>query len=183
MKYWKALIIHKGKICSNYDQSPWKNGEWRKEKEPTESCVGLNCSPRIYAAMQYVNMEVLAQVEVGGKIIKSADKLTCQNMRFVKAWKWDKKDSVALSIYAAELCIDNFEKIYPADKRPRQTIVSAKAWLENPTEENKKAAWSAAVAAWSAARSAARSAAESAAWSAEYDKLTDRLFEYLEGRA
>ena len=152
MKYWKALIIHEGKICSNYDKSPWIIGEWREEKEPAELCKGLNCSPRIYDAMQYVNMEVIAQVEIKGKTIKSFNKFTCQSMMIKKAWKWEKKDSVALSIFAAELCIKNFEKIYPNDKRPRQAIEAAKAWLENPTEENKNAAWS--------AKSATRSAVE-----------------------
>ena len=96
---------------------------------------------------------------------------------------------IQYAIFAAEQVIDNFEKQWPDDKRPRQAIEAAKTYLKQPNKENKKAvklaaesaarsasesAWSAARSAWLAARSAwlaARSAwlAESAsesAWSA-----------------
>lgn len=81
--------------------------------------------------------------------------------------------AVQYSVYSAEIVIKEFEKVFPEDKRPRQAIEAAKAWLKAPTEENRSAAWSAAEsAAWSAdaARYAAWSAswsARSAAWSAE----------------
>jgi len=58
-------------------------------------------------------------------------------MRIIKAYKWTKNDSVAFSIFAAELCIDNFEKVLPNDKRPREAIEAAKRYLENPTEEKR----------------------------------------------
>ena len=94
-------------------------------------------------------------------------------MKIIKAWKWQKKDSVALAIYSAELVLPNFEKEYPEDKRPRQAIEAAKGVLFEDTEENRSAAESAAVAALTAARSAAvaaltaaRSAAQSAALAA-----------------
>ena len=58
-------------------------------------------------------------------------------MKLVKVWKWQKKDSVAIAIYSAELCLENFEKVFPNDKRPREAINAAKRWLENPTEENR----------------------------------------------
>ena len=86
---------------------------------------------------------------------------------------------LAYAIYAAEQVLDNFEKEYPDDKRPRAAIEAAKAVLKNDTEVNRSAAWAAAraaddaCAAWavsaaddaSAAASAAR-AASAAAWSA-----------------
>ena len=50
-------------------------------------------------------------------------------MKIVRAWHWKKEDSVALSIYAAELVIGYYEKIYPNDDRPRKAIEAAKAWL------------------------------------------------------
>ena len=95
-----------------------------------------------------------------------------------------KPQAVQYSIFNAERCISNYEQEYPNDNRPRKAIEAAKAWLLNPTEENRSAesaarsaaesaagsaAWSAESAAWSAAwsaESAAWSAAESAAWSA-----------------
>ena len=122
--------------------------------------------------MGYVAMEVLAQVEIKGEKIVGTDKITSEKMRIVKAWKWEKKDSVALAVYSSELCIENFEKFYPNNNRPRAAIESAKAWLGNSCLEMESAAElaarSAAESAWSAesaAELAARSAARSA-WSA-----------------
>jgi len=147
-RYWKSLQFHDGKIVSSYDQSPWVVGEWREVPAPVRECKGLNCCESIVDAMGYVNMEVLAEVEIDGKQIGGDDKITVQRMRLVKAWKWEKKDSVAMAVYAAELCLENFERIYPADKRPREAIAAAKAWIADPCEKTESAL--------SAARSAAR---------------------------
>ena len=79
------------------------------------------------------------------------------------------KQYVSYAVYAAEQVIDIFEKKYPDDKRPRTAIEAAKKCIKNPSDENKKKAYSAARAAYgasSAAYSAARvadSAADSAA--------------------
>jgi hypothetical protein len=156
---WKAM---REGLKSQFDQSQWHIGKWRKLKEVKELCAGFNASPRIIDAMQYVNMELLAKVEVRGQIIKGDDKSTASQMRVIEAWHWPKEESVRLSIFAAELVLPNFEKVYPFDDRPRKAIEAARAWLENPTS-----AWSAARSAESA-RSAAESAwsAASAAWSA-----------------
>lgn len=92
-------------------------------------------------------------------------------------WEWanwlivrimDYKQHVSYAIFAALQVIDIYEKQYPGDDRPRKAIEAAQRCVNNPTEENKSAAESAAwsAAAWSA-RSAAWSAesARSAAWS------------------
>jgi hypothetical protein len=115
-------------------------------------------------------------------------------MRIIRAWKWQKKDSVALAIFAAELVIENYEKIYPKDDRPRKAIEAAKNWIKNPRKETESAArsasWSARSASWSAwsaadaaaesARSAARSASWSAADAASIDKINDWLTKHLD---
>jgi hypothetical protein len=89
-------------------------------------------------------------------------------------WAWwvlknalKKPQSVEIAVYAAESVLQIFEKKYPEDKRPRKAIETAKAWLKNPCEETRMAAWS---AAWYAAESAAWSAASAwyAEWSAEW---------------
>jgi hypothetical protein len=87
-------------LKSNHDGSGWKIGEWRKTK-CSQLCVGFNCSENIINAMCYVDMEILAAVKTKGKIFKGDDKITSEEMVIVKAWKWEKKDSVALAIYAA----------------------------------------------------------------------------------
>jgi hypothetical protein len=91
------------------------------------------------------------------------------------------KQQIKYTIYAAELVIKNYEDKYPEDKRPREAIEAAKAYMERPTEENKSAAWSAAwsaASAESAARSAAWSAAASAAASAESEKILKQILDY-----
>ena len=178
-RYWKFLRLKDGKIVSEHDGSEWAIGVQRSVLAPVQECKGLNCSQLITDAMGYVQGEILAEVEISGVQMVGDDKITCEHMTLIRAWKWTKKDSVALSIYAAELVIENFERQYPNDRRPREAIEAAKAWIINPCESTESAArsaesaaWSAESAAWSAAWSAesaawsARSAAWSAAWSA-----------------
>ena len=181
MKRYKFL--RKGNKSENGDFK-WKLGEWYTHNGELEMCnAGFHCSKGIYQAFSYVQGEVLAEVEVKGKHQTQKDKEVWEKMRVAKTYKWSKRDSVLLSVYAAYLCLDNFEKVYPDDKRPRQAIEAAERYVKSPTKKNqiaaesarsaarsaaesaRSAAWSAARSAESAARSAARSA-ESAAWSA-----------------
>ena len=71
--------------------------------------------------------------------------------------------------------IDNYEKEYPGDDRPRKVIEAKQEWLRGEIgDEELEAARSAARSAVrSAARSAAWSAAESAAWSAAWSAWSD----------
>lgn len=73
----------------------------------------------------------------------------------------DRDNKIRYAIFAAERRIEEFEKKYPDDKRPREAIKAAKAVLKRRNQKTIDAAWSARSAAESA-RSAARSAAESA---------------------
>ena len=187
MPNYKFLNLTGNEIKSNSGDTAWKVGEWQTHKSNIDIChSGFHCSPTILDALSYVKGEILAIVEVKGKSDKQNDKSVHEQMRITKAYYWQKSDSVALSIYAAELCISNYEKLYPDDNRPRKAIEAAKNYLKNPTEANRSAAesaaesaarsaawsarsaWSAAesawLAAWSAAEAAAWSAAESAAW-------------------
>jgi len=77
------------------------------------------------------------------------------------------QEQVQFAIYCARRSLPNFERQHPDDKRPREAVDAAEAWLSDPSEENRKRAESAEYAARSAAWSA-KYAARSAAWSAEY---------------
>jgi hypothetical protein len=137
---YKFLRLIDGKIKSNSGDLTWDK-KWVKHTGKLDMChAGLHCSKGIYQAFSFVQGEILAEVEVKGKCEIQNDKEVYSDMRIVKAWKWQKKDSVALAIYSAELVIDNFEKEYPNDKRPRESIEAAKRWLKNPTEKNRLAA-------------------------------------------
>jgi len=177
MKRYKFL---REGLKSEYGDFVWEIGKWYKHDGEVKLCEGgFHCSKEIGQAFSYVSGEILAEVEVRGKCDEGSDKDSWEEMRIVKAWHWKKVNSVSIAIFSAELYIENYEKQYPNDNRPRLAIEAAKNWLDNPTKENQEsaesaarsaesAAWSAArLAAWSAARSAARSA-ESAAWSAAW---------------
>jgi hypothetical protein len=162
MKRYKFLNLEGKKIKSNIGNCTWKVGAWKHENNIDICSKGFHCSNTILDALSYVKGSILAEVEVKGKSIKQKDKSVHEDMCLKKVWYWRKEDSVALSIYAAELVIKNFEKKYPDDKRPREAIQAAKKWLKNPTEEN------ASVSASSAAAYASSAAAYASTVSAAY---------------
>jgi hypothetical protein len=153
------------------DRSPYGHkyqlNKWYKIDGELKICKnGFHASKNIIDAMRYVNCFWIAKVEVRGESIKEGDKECWSEIRILEWYKWTKKDSISLAVYAAELVLDKYEKKYPEDKRPREAIEAAKKGLKSNTAKNRSAAESARSAArsaaWSAARSA-RSAAESAA--------------------
>ena len=167
------------------DIGPWKLNEWRTHDEPIVMCEsGFHASVRAIDAMRFLNCEVLALVEVKGKHRDQDDKQVWESMRVVKAYEWTKPDSVAMAIYCAELVIGIYEKKKnPNNKRPRQAIVAARAWLETPTEKNRLAAAAAYAAAYDKAdyaAAAAAYAAASAAYDAAYDSAYDAAYAYAE---
>jgi len=188
---WKSMRA--GLKSNNGDLGPWKLGKWRKHEGELEMCrSGFHASENVIDAMRYVSAEAIAEVEVRGKHLAQDDKQCWSEMRILRAWEWTKEDSVSLAIYAAELVIGIFESKYPDDKRPREAIEAAKAWLKDPSDKNRSAArsaawsaaesaWSAAESAWSAARSAARSA-WSAAESAAYKDIMDKCHAFVLAR-
>ena len=181
-KYYKFLNQKGKSIVSAHGSLKWKVGEWNTVNEDKlDICgYGLHASKKVYQAFSYVHGDVLALVEVKGKSIKQDDKECWSEMRIVKAYKWTKADSVALSIFSAELCLKEFEKLYPDDKRPREAIEAARAVLAHDTAKNRGAAESAArSAAWSAAESAAESA-RSAAITKIDRSMTNRIKELQE---
>jgi hypothetical protein len=168
---YKFLRLKGGRIVSDYDGSPWTVGRWRKVPAPTEECIGLNASVYAVEALAYVPGDVIAQVEVGGVIIKGDDKWTCERMRIIKWCPWTKRMSVKLAVYSARMVLDKFEVKYPDDNRPRKAIETSEAWLKAKTKKERDGLADACrsvgiAAAECSAADSAYSAAESAAWSA-----------------
>jgi hypothetical protein len=163
---WKFLRQRGEKIASEHGDQEWTGGEWYEVEGWIHACVnGFHCSPGILAALGYVQGEILAEVETAGDADVLDDKSAHRKMRIIRAWKWTKKDSVQLAVFAAEKVLSVFEDSRPGDQRPRQAIEAAKAWLANPSEANRYVANVADVAAADANASAAYDAA-SAAWAA-----------------
>lgn len=138
--------------------------KWYKEENISICNKGFHASENIIDAMNHVNAGWVAKVEVRGKSIIKENKQCWSEMRILEWKKWTKKNSIELAIFAAELVLDNCEKKYPNDKRPREALEAAKEVLKRDFEQNRSAAKLAAKTAWSAA---ARSAAE-------YDKTMQK---------
>lgn len=87
-----------------------------------------------------------------------------------------KEQRMKYAIFAAELVLHIFTEKYPDDKRPENGIKAIRAYLENPTAGNKRAAAYAAVvnaAAYGAAYAAACAAYDAcAAYAADAKKET-----------
>ena len=165
---WKFLRLVDGKIKSDSGDYHWKIGKKKIHKGKISLChAGFHCSQEILQAFSHVQGEILAEVECSGRSQSQEDKEVYSVMTIQKAYLWQKRDSVALAVYAAEQVIDIFEKKYPDDQRPRKAIEAAKEWLKNPTPENRAAAVVAAADASRAAAWASRAAADAsraAAW-------------------
>lgn len=107
-------------ICHGHK---YEVGKWYKIKGEIEICKnGFHASKNILDAMGYVNAEIIAKVKTRGKSIVQDDKECWSEIKILKTYKWTRKDSISLAIFAAELCIDNFERVYPDDDRPRRAI-------------------------------------------------------------
>lgn len=160
-------------IKSSSGNEIWKIGQWKKIDGKVKLCnKGFHCSKCIYQAFSCIQGEILAKVEVKGSSEIGIDKEVYSEMRIIKAWEWTKKDFVALAIHSAELVLENYEKIYPNDMRPRKAIEAAKKVLSEDTAKNRRAAKNAAKSAEVAERGApsaafsARSAKKNGEWSA-----------------
>jgi hypothetical protein len=178
----KPIFLYKSMSAgmkSAHGDIKWEINKWFKEDGELSICnKGFHASELVIDAMGYVSAKIIAKVEMRGKSIKQDDKQCWSEMRLDKVYKWTKEDSVKLSIFAAELCLKNYEKAYPKDDRPRNAIEAAKYWLKH---QNDSAAYSACSAAYSAAYSAssACSAASSAAYSAVKEKCSAFVLKLL----
>jgi hypothetical protein len=148
---YKFLRSTEGKRTSEHGDHTWKKGQWYVTAEVALCESGFHCSQRMGQAFSYVQGELVARVEVRGLSEAGADKEAWSEMRLTDVRKWRKQDSVALSVFAAELVLNNFEKLYPNDDRPRKAIEAARLYMSKPTKANASAAYSAANSAYSAA--------------------------------
>ena len=167
---WK--ILRKGNK-SQYNDFKWRKNKWYKHDDKLIICEsGFHASKELVSAMSYLTPGIIAKVEYKGEVIEEYDKFVASEMRVVKTYKPTKKQMVEWSIYCARQCLKEWNKYDKSDKRPLKAIQAAEAWLENPTQKNKSAAKSAALASELAARSAASSSwsvarsAASSSWSA-----------------
>ena len=87
----------------------------------------------------------------------------------------DQPRLVTFAADCAERVLPKFEERYPADKRPREAIEAARAWVTCPSPKTRAAAYAASTAASAASTAASDAAAYAAA--AERSWQADRLRE------
>jgi hypothetical protein len=187
---WKFLIQQDdGTIVSAYDNSPWVIGKWREVAVPTSSCVGLNCSVLVDQARDYVQGNVVAEVEYKGIVVTSSDKLTCQYMRIRRAWKFTAPAWKAYQDAKAPA-----EKAYQDAKAPAEKAYQdATAPAEKAYQDAKATAWKAyqdaTATAWKAyqdAKAPAEKAYQDAkvtAWKAYQDATATAWKAYQDATA
>ena len=134
--------------------------EWLTEK-------GACADGRRYAIK---NLLGLSEIETTEALIKD-NQLKWANWFMVRVMNY--KQYVSYAVFAAEQVIDLYEKRRPTDKRPRLAIEAAKKCINDPSDENKKAAAAAAAAAYAAYAGAAAYTAAAGAAAAAYTAAAD----------
>jgi len=164
-------------LCSENGNIQWKIGEWIKIDGSLSLCHnGLHACRNPWESLSYVFGERWFTCEAQGEILEDEDKFCAREMRILK--------EIPVSVIhqwmvdCAYRVLHFFEEKHPEDKRPREALEAKQRWVDEPTEENRAAAWDARAAAWAAAWDAAR-AARAAAWDAEDEWQQEHLNELI----
>lgn len=165
-------------------------GEWLRVTGRLVACEhGLHlCRER--DLVQWLGPEIWEAEYDESDIVECDDKIVVRTARLVRRCDtWTDRTARLFAADCAERALPIYERRYPEDARPRRAIAAARAYARGEiTAAARSAARDAAgAAARSAARSAARAAARAAAGDAAGDAArawqTDRLLDYLHGRA
>ena len=151
------------------------------DPDKLELCTyGLHASIRALDALCYAPGPIICRVELGGRILKSSDKV-CASERtviamadatntlraFARACALDVIDKWEAPAVVREFLETGNEELRESARSAAQSAAQSAARSAARLAAQLAARSAAESAAWSAARLAARSAAESAAWSAE----------------
>jgi hypothetical protein len=143
-KYYKFLDQKDGEIKSHFGDHIWTIGATYETEGELKICEsGFHASDTPIQALSFVKGNVLALVSVGDDTVDSYEKISARSMKIERAFRWTRKDSIALAIYAASLTLKIFEKHHLEDKRPRKAIAAARRYLKTPSEENRIVAYDA----------------------------------------
>jgi hypothetical protein len=163
----------------------WYKNRWREVDGPLVPCRnGLHLC-RAEHLLQWIGPTIW-RAEYDGEMIELDDKVVARRARVTeKIEAWNERTSRLFAADCAERVLYLYEQEYPNDDRPRAAIQAARDFAEGRIDQ---AALDAARVAASAAErdaawTAARAAARAAAWDAERGWQTQRLLDYLEGRA
>jgi hypothetical protein len=198
-------VLGNGQTSYHGGSGKWTKNRWRSISGDLMPCEnGLHLCRR-QDLLTWLGPEIW-EAEYEGELVEADDKVVVRRARIVrKLDTWNERTARLFAADCAEKVLPIFEKQYPNDERPREAIEAARAYARGEignaaSDAARAAAWAAARyaasdAAWDAARYAASeaawAAASDAAWAVARDAAldaasqwaTDRLFDYLEGRA
>jgi len=152
---------------SQHGDVKWVPGEWVKQSGELKLCEnGLHgCRDPLDSLNQVWGDEWWA-AEARGTVLKDDDKFCASEMRIIRRIPDALIRRFALD--CAEHVYPIWEKAYPSDLRVRGCLDATKAYLDDPSPENKEAMTGAARAARAAGAARVARAAEGAAWAAGY---------------
>ena len=161
MKYYKSLTSDDKGSYSEFDFTPYlpkagRPGPWLPVVDDLEMCAkGWHCADADHI-LDWLQANIY-EVEIRGETLKDEDneKICAHEMRLVRRCEgWNERTARLFACDCAERVLPIFEKAYPADKRPRQCIETARKFANGEaTQEQLNAA---RAAAWAAARAADR---------------------------
>jgi hypothetical protein len=178
-------VLGNGQTSYHGGSGKWTKNRWRSVSGDLMPCEnGLHLCRR-QDLLTWLGPEIW-EAEYEGELVDAKDKVVVRRARIVrKLDTWNQRTSRLFAADCAEKVLPIFEKQYPNDERPREAIEAARAYARG--EIGNAASDAARAAAWAAARYAASDAAwgaaRVAASHAASQWATDRLFDYLEGRA
>lgn len=144
-------------LKSEHGDTQWVIGKWQKCKGELSLCkCGFHASQKPADSLNFIFGTRWFICEAKGEILKDTDKFCASEMRLLK--EIPNKIIQQFTIDCAWRVLHIFEGKYPDDKRPRQALEAARAYLQNLCEENRLTLNAARDAAWAAARDAARAA-------------------------
>ena len=183
-------ITGKDGRCCNGGTGQWNlptetgPGDWMPEIEgellPCENGYHL-CRPQ--DLVQWLGEEIY-EAEYKGDVVEDDNKVVVRKARLIcRCENWNERTARLFAADCAEHVIHIFEREYPGDKRPRQSIQASRDFAAGKIRDAARAAARDAArdAAWAAARAAAWYAAGDAAWYAEREWQTAKLMETLQG--
>ena len=181
-------VLGEGQTSYHGGSGKWTKNRWRSVTGEVVPCEnGLHLCRR-EDLLTWPGPEIW-EAEYEGELVEADDKVVVRKARIVR--KLDTWNERTARLFAAD-CAEYALQYASDDIRPtlEAVIYVVRCYADGQATDAElsaaasaaRSAWSAGSPAWSAARSAAGSA-WSAAESAAASALTDRLFDYLEGRA
>ena len=166
MRYYKFLTADNRGEYSRYDFTAYlptddQPGPWLPVVDEIKLCEKGYHAAGKENLVDWINVQ-LFEVELGADVVDGDKKSVSSKMRFLrKVDAWNDRTARLFACWCAEQVLPIYEKHYPNDTRPRNSIDVARRYANGEATAKELAA--ARAAAWAAVGAAARDAAWAAA--------------------